>query len=302
MKSVVCNLCGQDNYQVILPATIQFDERPDVRAFQCTSSGYGRHGQIVQCNHCHYMYVNPCWEEHELIQLYGEVEDETYVTERIGRRLTFEKHLTHLEQFTGPANGRSLLDVGAYIGVFVEVAQEHGWQATGVEPSKWAVEVAAQHNLQLILGTQDAPELHGRQFDLVTMWDVIEHVPNPAAELAKAYQLLKPGGYIAVHTMDVDSWLSKIMGARWPWYMSMHIQYFSQKTLQQMVKQTGFEVLWCGTRGRYLRVNYLASRMGGFNKVVGRVLGQAVNGLGLAAVALPVNFGDLFTVYARKPL
>ena len=192
--------------------------------------------------------------------------------------------------------------MGAYIGVFVEVAQEKGWQATGVEPSKWAVEVALQHQLQLILGTQDAPELHGQQFDLVTMWDVIEHVPNPAAELAKAYQLLKPGGYIAVHTMDVDSWLAKIMGSRWPWYMSMHIQYFSQKTLQQMVKQTGFEVIWCGTRGRYLRVNYLASRIGGFNKTVGRVLGQAVNGLGLATVALPVNFGDLFTVYARKPL
>ncbi len=123
-----------------------------------------------------------------LQKAYMVVEDETYVEEREGREITFRKHLASLEKYTGPANGRSLLDVGAYIGVFVEVAGKSGWHACGVEPSLWAVSQAKSKGLPIIQGTLDALELQGRLFDVVTLWDVIEHVTDPAAELRKSYQ------------------------------------------------------------------------------------------------------------------
>ncbi|MFO7679373.1 MAG: class I SAM-dependent methyltransferase [Chloroflexota bacterium] len=301
MISVNCGLCGQDNYKVRYPATLNGNSDIQVDAFRCTNPGYGHHPQIVMCQNCGFVYANPRWSEDELIQAYAAVEDEMYVTERTGRVLTFSKHLEHLEKWTGPGNGRSLLDIGAYIGVFVEVAQKAGWRATGVEPSDWAAGVAQARGLNVIVGTQQAPELQDKRFHVITMWDVIEHVADPAAEMAQAYQLLEPGGWLVLHTMDIDSLTARLMGGRWPWFMDMHLHYFSQKTMANMLAQNGYEVVWSKAQGRYLRLGYIASRIGGLNKTLGRISEKVVSGLGLTEKAVPVNFGDLFTVYARKP-
>ncbi len=298
---VKCNLCGRDNWTVRFPATLNGAHELDVSAFRCTSATYGRHPQIVQCRHCGHVYANPRWQGDDLLDAYQAVEDEAYVRERQGRELTFSRHLAALEEVTGPPAGRSLLDVGAYIGVFVEVARASGWDACGIEPSAWAVRAARRRGLPVIQGTQDSPELAGRRFDVITMWDVIEHVDDPAAELARAYQLLKPGGWIAVHTMDVDSLTARLMGRRWPWLMDMHVHYFNRRTLVQLLRKQHFQIVWVGAQGRYLRLEYLATRVEGINRTLGRWLTRLVRGLGLSQLVIPVNFGDLFTVYARRP-
>ena len=159
MKNVACNLCGRDDWQVRFPATMNGAADLDVSAFRCTSAGYGHHPQIVQCRHCSYVYANPRWDPDELLGAYSAVEDDVYLQERQGRELTFQKHLQQLEKFVGTADGRSLLDIGAYIGVFVEVARASGWDAIGVEPSVWAVSVARAKGLPVFQGTQEAGEL-----------------------------------------------------------------------------------------------------------------------------------------------
>lgn len=300
MIEVNCNLCGRNEWNLRFPATMN-GSGMDVSAFRCTHPGYGHHAQIVQCRHCGFVYANPRWTAEELIGAYSAVEDQIYLTERQGRELTFRKHLQALERQIGPANGRSLLDVGAYIGVFVEVAKTAGWDAWGVEPSAWAAEEARRHGLNVLTGTQDAPELQGHQFDVVTMWDVIEHVFDPTAEIGKAYHLLKPGGWLVAHTMDIDSLTARLMGGRWPWLMDMHIHYFSRKTLAEMLRKNGFEVVWSGVQGRYLRMGYLATRVGGVSYTLGRMAAWGVKQFNLAETAVPVNFGDLFTIYARRP-
>ncbi len=304
MKTVTvrCNLCGHDDWFVRFPATLNSREAPDVRAFRCTSTSYGEHPQIVQCRYCGYVYANPRWVATDLLDAYQAVEDETYVIERQGRELTFRKHLESLHQITGPAQGRRLLDVGAYIGVFVEVARDAGWQACGVEPSRWAVEEARRHNLPVIQGTQQSLDPENEKFDVITMWDVIEHVPDPSAELARSFELLKPGGIIAVHTMDIESVAARLLGQRWPWLMDMHIQYFSQRTMKQMLQKNGFELIWCGAQGRYLRLGYLASRLQALNLPLSKGVVRLVEQMGLNQLPLPINFGDLFTAYARRPI
>ncbi|MCP4363651.1 MAG: class I SAM-dependent methyltransferase [Chloroflexi bacterium] len=300
MIDVKCNLCGRDEYKVRFPATMTA-ARPQVDAFSCTNPGYGEHAQIVQCQHCGYVYANPRWPAEAILDAYTAVEDETYVQERIGRELTFRKHLQAMEKHVGAADGRSILDIGAYIGVFVEVAAAAGWEACGVEPSAWAANVAQKQGLNVIHGTQDTPELAGKQFDVITMWDVIEHLSDPTAELEKANHLLKPGGWIAVHTMDVESFMARLMGSRWPWLMDMHLHYFSQDTLRCMLEKCGFEVVWSGAQGRYLRLNYVASRIKAMNGYIGNLTEKVIHGLRLQKMAVPINFGDLFTIYARHP-
>jgi 2-polyprenyl-3-methyl-5-hydroxy-6-metoxy-1,4-benzoquinol methylase len=302
MIEVKCNLCGHNDWHIRFPATTQQTTEPNVTAFRCTSPGYGSHAQIVECNRCRLVYANPRWSTEELVAAYTAVEDEMYVREREGRELTFEKHLAALEEYTGPANGRSLLDVGAYIGVFVEIARAHGWQAEGIEPSAWAVENARERNIPVHQGTQEHLIQADSRFDVITMWDVIEHVTDPARELGMAYQLLNPGGWLAVHTMDIDSLAARALGRRWPWLMDMHLYYFSQKTLASMLKLSGFEVVWSGTEGRYLRLGYISSRLGGFNRRLGDLSAALFEGLNVSRMPVPVNLGDLFTIYARKPV
>lgn len=301
MNQVNCNLCGRDDWRVRFGATSSDASQPEIDAFRCTSASYGQHLQIVQCRHCGHVYANPRWDSDELLDAYAAVEDETYVLEQSSRKRTFIHHLQALEKFSGPGAGRPLLDVGAYTGVFVEVACSRNWQATGVEPSRWASSVAQGKGLPVYQGTLDMDELSDRRFDVITMWDVIEHLDDPAAEIAKARHLLKAGGLMAIHTMDVNSLAAKVMGRRWPWLMDMHVHYFSRDTIRRLLTDNGLEVVWIGAQGRYLSLGYLASRLGGLSRPLGRLAGGVVKAVGLKEVAVPINFGDLFTVYARRP-
>jgi len=214
--------------------------------------------------------------------------------------LTFERHLRPLEKITGPANGRKLLDVGCYIGVFLEIAARHGWEAWGIEPSQWAAEQARQNGLNVIHGTLATTHLPDGSFDVVTLWDVIEHVSDPMSEIRRVHRLLKPGGLIVIHTMDIDSPFSRVMGPRWPWLMEMHIYYFSQRTMAAMLRKAGFQVLWSGPHGRFQTLGYLGTRFTALFGKWGRPIDVLLNATRLRQMTVPINLGDLFTVYARS--
>jgi 2-polyprenyl-3-methyl-5-hydroxy-6-metoxy-1,4-benzoquinol methylase len=300
MEHVCCNLCRAESSVVRYPSTVKRAGSDDWRAFRCTHSGYGRHHTIVECQQCGLVYTDPRPDGHDIVETYQAVEDPLYVEEREGRVLTFEHHLEPLERLTGPPNGRRLLDVGCYTGIFVEIATRHGWEAWGVEPSCWAVEHAHAQGLHVVQGTLETTDLPEAHFDLVTMWDVIEHVTDPRGTLQQAHRLLKPDGLLVVHTIDIDSIFARLMGAHWPWLMEMHLYYFSRRTLRAMLEACGFQVLSDRPQGRYLRLGYLMSRVSALMPAIGRPTEWLVTKVGLRGLAVPVNLGDLFTAYARK--
>jgi 2-polyprenyl-3-methyl-5-hydroxy-6-metoxy-1,4-benzoquinol methylase len=299
MEYVTCNLCGHDDTRVRFPSTLPEGTAPqNVEAFRCTSPGYGRHHTIVKCQNCGLIYTNPRFTGEEILDSYVAVEDPLYLEERDGRVLTFERHLRPLEKIKAPPG--QLVDIGAYTGVFVEIAAQHGWDAYGVEPSHWAVEQARERGLHMIEGTLATSGLADNSLDVVTMWDVIEHVSNPVGEMQQAQRLLKPGGLLVVHTMDIDSGFARVMGGRWPWLMEMHIYYFSRRTLKHMLEKAGFTVIRVEPQGRYLRLGYFATRIGGFSPLLGRLLRKVFRLMRLNEMPMPLNFGDLVTAYALK--
>jgi 2-polyprenyl-3-methyl-5-hydroxy-6-metoxy-1,4-benzoquinol methylase len=301
VEYIPCNLCGSTDSHVRYPATIPYGEVPDDwSAYRCTSAGYGLHHTIVQCNRCDFVYTNPRWLGGQILNSYQAVEDPLYLEERAGRVLTFQHHLKPLHAITGPPAGRRLLDVGCYTGIFVEIAAKAGWDAYGVDPSGWAVEEARRDGLQVREGTLATADFPVSHFDVITMWDVIEHLSDPASELQEAHRLLRPGGTLVVHTMDIDSLFARFMGHRWPWLMEMHLFYFSQSTLRQMVEEIGYQVAHSSPQGRYTRLGYLVTRVRAFSRPVAWLMEGLVDLLHLNGVAVPINLGDLFTLYARK--
>jgi len=298
MEHVRCNLCGADDTALVYPSTLK--QTSDWRAFRCTHSGYGVHPPIVRCRRCGLVYTDPRPDGEDIRETYEAVQDPLYIEEREGRVLTFEHHLKPLERLAGEPAGRPLLDVGAYTGVFVEIADQHGWDAWGLEPSSWAVEQARSRGLQMVQGTLDTAELPSGHFDVVTMWDVIEHLTDPREALVEARRLLAPDGLLVIHTIDIDSLLARLMGPRWPWLMEMHIYYFSRRTLRTMLEGCGFRVLSDRPQGRYLRLGYLMNRVGALAPLVGRPAEWLVSRLGLRRKPVRINLGDLFTSYAQK--
>jgi 2-polyprenyl-3-methyl-5-hydroxy-6-metoxy-1,4-benzoquinol methylase len=302
LGEVPCNLCASEDWVELYPSTLQARLGPTqpAAAYACTHCGYGRHTAIVRCRRCGLVYANPRPAEQAILASYRAVEDPLYQAERAGRVLTFERHLRPLERLAGPANGRALLDVGCYTGVFVEVAARHGWQASGVEPSRWAAALARAAGLDVLEGTLESVDLPPGSYSVITLWDVIEHLANPTATLHQVYRLLEPGGWLVIHTIDIDSLFARLLGADWPWLMEMHLYYFSPLTLASLLAKTGFKPVCSHPQGRYLRLGYLVSRITALFPALARILPEWLSHSPWATRPIPVNFGDLFTLYARK--
>ena len=267
-------------------------------SYECTHSGYGIHPAIFECVECGLLSSAGASQE-TVLSAYREVEDPLYLREEDSRVATFGRRLARIEKLRRPP-GR-LLDVGAYTGTMVEVAGRRGWTASGIEPSRWAAGEARARGLDVVEGTLDSAGFAEGSFDVVTMWDVIEHISDPISLLHAAARLLGKGGVLVVHTMDVGSLTANLMRGRWPWLMEMHLHYFSRRTLARSLESTGFRAVRIFAEGRRVSAGYFATRVGGVcGDRVGRALSWAVGRAGLSGVEVPVNFGDLMTAYAVK--
>ncbi|HYN87020.1 MAG TPA: class I SAM-dependent methyltransferase [Ardenticatenaceae bacterium] len=300
MEFVVCNLCGSGDSELVYPGTLDNHERPQVEAYRCTNFGYGKHHPVVRCRQCGLVYANPRYSATDLLDEYEAVEDPLYEQERQGRVLTFERHLRPIEKMTGEPNGRRLLDIGCYTGIFLEIAEAHGWEAYGVEPSHWAARLCRERGLRVRSGTLEEAEFPDGFFDVATSWDVIEHLSDPLGHLREVHRILKPGGLLAIHTIDMDAPFARLMGRRWPWLMEMHIYYFSRRTLAAMLHKVGFDVIRAEAQGRYQRLSYLVSRLQAVNISLYRLADWLSRRLRIETIAVPINLGDLVTTYARK--
>jgi SAM-dependent methyltransferase len=243
------------------------------------------------------MYRDP--QEANLLEAYGAAVDEEYVVEWPARRQTFRRSLRQLHRFVQPPG--NLLDVGASTGFFLQVAQDAGWHAVGLEPSRWAVEQARAQGLEVYEGTLEDGRFASAQFDAVTLWDVLEHVRHPRETLQAAFEALRPGGVIGLTTMDVGSCVARALGARWPHLMRMHLSYFRYEHVARLLQEVGFTQPCRLPQVRLLSAGYLASRFSFAGRGLARTLGAAVRATRLEKALVPVYLGDLFAVYARKP-
>jgi 2-polyprenyl-3-methyl-5-hydroxy-6-metoxy-1,4-benzoquinol methylase len=296
---VCCPLCGADDYRVKIEDTIGTRVADPRVHYTCTSSAFGEHGRIVECRSCHLVYMNPRPHHEAVVENYGDVEDQSYIEEEQGRIETFAESLAHVEKYRRSGH---LLDVGCHVGTFLTLAQDAGFDVAGVEPSRWCSEIAnSRIDGKVHCGAiEDAPLPEGG-YDVITLWDVIEHLPDPALDIRAIYSALRPGGIFAVSTMDVESLFAKTFGKRWPWYMQMHLVYFSRQTLPEMLRREGFQICEVSTHVRRVRLTYLASRLDAYSPTIGRLANGVLSKVGLAERTVGVSFGDIFTVIARKP-
>jgi 2-polyprenyl-3-methyl-5-hydroxy-6-metoxy-1,4-benzoquinol methylase len=136
-----------------------------------------------------------------------------------------------------------VLDVGCHTGRFL-AALPGEWQRYGIESAKQPCEIAKNQGIRIIaerLQTVD-PAWHGR-FDVLTAFDVLEHLPDPGLALSTAHQLLKPGGLFVLSSGDADRWPFRALdGAHWYWQTAQHISAISESFLRRAAPRGGFEL------------------------------------------------------------
>ncbi len=297
VESIPCNVCGVDQAEELYAANIDSPTDRD-GWMSCTDDRLGQHGRIVRCRACGLVYTNPRYRCDAIVDAYEAVQDPTYVAESQARIKTFAKSLDLIERYH-PQRGR-LLDVGCYTGVFLQVARSRGWKVQGLEPSQWACALAQAQGMTVHQGTLTTAPWSAPCFDVITLWDVLEHLTDPLGDLQRVHALLVPNGHVALTTINIGSLPARLLGTRWWWLMEMHLYYFSRGTLTRMLEKAGFQVVGIHQHVRMISVGYLWTRLEPYLRGGARALAWCGERLRLNQWHIPVTLGDLITVIAKK--
>ena len=260
LVNVQCPLCKANNYTILYTAKIK-NEQNNFEYFKCTNNYLGKYGNnIVKCNICSMIFANPQLDHKQLLSIYKNIEDPTYLDESEARIKTYNYSIGQLLQYIKPPG--NLLDIGCYTGVFMEVAKKNGWNVSGIELSTWASNIARKKNIGTIYNTPfEKISLTKESFDIITMWDVIEHLSKPKETLIHAEKLLRPEGILALSTHMIDSLSAKILGKKYPFLMDMHLSHFSHFTIKKILNEVGLEIIKISPHNRILRAGYFLDKL-----------------------------------------
>jgi len=277
----------------------KYAENEDASIYQCTSSGHRTHGRILKCLHCGLVFNETRHDAKKLLDFYSNVEDPTYLKNIDSRFKTFRYNFAKIKPRL-PASGK-LLDIGSYCGISLKVAHENGFETLGVEPSKWAAgyseEVMQERVFQGVL--RDLPTEEG-PFDVITMWDVIEHLEDPIEHLQAAHRLLHRNGILVIETQNVRAPFARLLGRKWQHYKhEEHLYHFHPESLQRLLALAGFEVVENTPKrgGKYVSMAFLVERVGRIHPALS-LLSYPLRLLGGFSPYL--NSADEMVIVARK--
>jgi 2-polyprenyl-3-methyl-5-hydroxy-6-metoxy-1,4-benzoquinol methylase len=184
----------------------------------------------------------------------------------------------------GKGPGKRLLDVGCATGKVLEVARESGWDAIGVEISAWAADAARKKGFQVHAGTLEEVRLEDQSIDVVTLFDVLEHIPDPRRTLREVGRLLRPGGAIVVQTPNANGFGPRILYRAKSMIVQpdAHLILFSPSGLKKMLEEEGFSVIRLGTHSLSdSQLSYVLTLVRRFVKKVLKALNYRVGSLDL---------------------
>jgi SAM-dependent methyltransferase len=263
--------------------------------------------RLYRCSRCSFLFVWPI--PNNTLDVYsddyftGAKKGFGYIDYDSDKRPMQSAFLTYLDLIGGfqPKPG-TLLDVGAASGFFLNLARDRGWQTCGIEPSGAAVEMAKQKGLDVRQGVLAPGVFAEGSFDVVTMLDVLEHIPDPAGALATVRNILRPGGLVAINTPDSGSLWARMLGMRWHLIVPPeHICLFSKDSLRKIVGDHGFEILFDGTIGKSFTIQYIVQKLATWQQLsIWKGLASAVSNRSVGNLSFPINLHDNRFVLARR--
>jgi len=220
-----CPLCGEQSVKALLSKPKNF--------------------QVYICTSCKLGQTIPYPEESNG-QEYFSNSDEYFANHYATNQEIWHKFMAFLLDRARPyVTSGAMLDIGTGIGFMLELAQERGFKAMGIEPSPAATRYAREKlHLEVFQAHFPAPELEGKQFNLITMSHVLEHVPDPINFLIEVKAHLKPNGIVVITAPSYYSLLTRMLGWRWTGFQpTQHIWQLTPTTAAMLCRRAGLTIL-----------------------------------------------------------
>lgn len=204
--------------------------------------------QIVECQNCALRYTSPRPEDGELGAYY---EEENYISHTDSKESLMDKIYAKVKAVSAQkklgliesyASKGSLFDFGAGTGYFAKAAADRGWSAGGFEPSEKARETS-RNNYSVEL-SDSIDSLKESSADAISMWHVLEHLPDLKGDLGKISKGLKPGAYLFIAVPNHESWDAKHYKSNWAAYdVPLHLYHFKKNNIKELGREFGLDLV-----------------------------------------------------------
>lgn len=301
LVTAVCAVCGGGTVSPVYPGTIALAEQRDPAVYFSSSRRVAGYLPIVRCARCGLLMTSPRDDDVTLGRIYSELTDRSGEQEDEAGTRNRADELALVGSYERPP-GR-LLDVGCGAGLFVCAAQKAGWEATGVDASARAVAGGLERcpGVRFRVGLLPEVDFPAGSFQVVTLWNVLEHLPRPAETLDRIRSWLARDGWLFLSLPNADSRIARLMGKRWVLLLREHLWYFSPTTMAALLSQNGFVLADARPKLVSVSVAHIVGRLaqspGSSGKVTGRLSG--IGALRRLTVRFPV--GEMYVVARRAP-
>ena len=196
---------------------------------------YEKH-HLVKCRSCKFIFCELIPTELELEKHYENYGRNDYLSP-----LTIKRYHEILDSFERNRKTNKLIDVGCGIGYFLEEAKKRGWEVYGTEFTDEAIEICSKKGIKMNKGVLNPNNYDSQEFDVITSFEVIEHINNPQEELANFYKILRKGGLVYCTTPNFNSLLRYRLKEKYNVLCyPEHLSYYTPKTLKYVFEKEGF--------------------------------------------------------------
>lgn len=263
--------------------------------------------RLYRCRSCAHVFRHPVPSAEDLCNMYGREYFDAWGGEGADELVREQKtalFIEHIERIRRALPTGRLLDLGCAKGYFVNLALQKGYDAYGIEISRYASGIASSTvgAERIWTGTlEDAPYPPG-YFDIVTMFDFIEHIADLDLTMKAVSKIMRPGGVLYLVTPDVSSLSRKMMGAHWWHFNEEHLNYFSPESLTALLWRFGLNIAECRGHSKMLSLKYVIAQLRAHPVVVLTplaLLADRVLSQGIQSRFFRLRTGDLMAI-ARK--
>jgi SAM-dependent methyltransferase len=294
-----CAICGTiANADELYPATLT-REAFTAAVFSARRLPDGLHYRMVRCRACGLVRSDPVMDSDSLFELYRSSAFD-YGEELDGLRVAYGRALGQVERLV--PDRRGLLDIGAGNGFVLQLAADLGWtDLHGVEPSADAIAQADPAiRDRLICDVMRTGLFEPQSLGAITLFQVLDHLPQPRAVLEECRELLRPGGVVLAFNHNVAAWSARLMGERSPIIDVEHTYLYSAQTMRRLFERAGLEVVSVRPALNTYSLLYL-TRLLPLPHHVKTVLLNRLSGTRLGQSRWSVPLGNL-CLMARRPL
>lgn len=261
---------------------------------------------VLECSDCHFVYadsilssVRELYENGYFDNSQEEFGYQDYEKNYKAHEVTFRKRLQRAERYL---NRKGLvLDCGCAFGHFSDVAIKEGWKVVATDISLNAVKHAKDnYNITGVVSNATSIPFKENTFDLIVLYDVLEHTDDPLLLLSNLNRLLKPNGIIHITTPNQKSLSARLMGKRWYHYKPLeHITYFSKKSLKDSLEKTGWSTLGHKTVIAFMALDTIMSRLKVYSHSLFSLIDKLLRAFKIDRVVIPLFIGEM-EVWATK--